>query len=531
MSRVLIAGLPTGLASWLAQRLPDALVQVTYSGEDTLEELRGGDWALLVVDDSLPGLPAKEVLRWTRTEPALAGLRTIYCLEPEANGGAALEELVSRLGADQILLHPLDRGELTRHAATLIARGGGGRQSVTAPAPPPPPSPAPPAAPTSSELRSVVAEVWARSRGAVIARVDTLERAVVAVLQGTLLGAQRHEAEREAHKLAGALGTFGFPRGSQIALQLEGVFGGGNRLTPRDGARLSELVAAMRRELEEGSTPAPAPSAPAPQPAPAATAAGDRPLVLVVDDDRELALLLAEEGKRQGMEVARAADLASARSVLAGRRPDAVILDLTFPEEGEDGRTLLAELGQRFPGLPVLVSTGRNSLVDRVRALQLGARGFLNKPFTPTQAMEAVTRTIPRLGGRAEVRILAVDDDPQILDALRALLEPHGIRVQGLENPLRFWTTLEEASPDLVVLDVDMPYLSGIELCRVLRSDLKRGNLPVVFLTASTDPDTVYRVFAAGADDYVAKPIIGPELVARIRNRLERAQARAVPPA
>jgi DNA-binding response OmpR family regulator len=82
----------------------------------------------------------------------------------------------------------------------------------------------------------------------------------------------------------------------------------------------------------------------------------------------------------------------------------------------------------------------------------------------------------------------------------------------------------EETLP--VMLDVDMPYLSGIELCRVLRSDVRRGaTLPVLFLTASTDPETVYRVFAAGADDYVRKPIVGPELVARIRNLLERVRA------
>jgi diguanylate cyclase (GGDEF)-like protein len=73
-----------------------------------------------------------------------------------------------------------------------------------------------------------------------------------------------------------------------------------------------------------------------------------------------------------------------------------------------------------------------------------------------------------------------------------------------------------------VLLDIDMPRVGGIELCRVMRNDPRWSATPVVFLTARTEPETVHRVFAAGADDYVSKPIVGPELVTRVTNRLER---------
>ena len=91
-----------------------------------------------------------------------------------------------------------------------------------------------------------------------------------------------------------------------------------------------------------------------------------------------------------------------------------------------------------------------------------------------------------------------------------------------LDDPLRFWDTLEQATPDLLMLDLDMPRLSGIELCRVVRNDARWSALPVLFLTDSSEPETVRRVFAAGADDFVGKPIVGPELVTKIMNRLER---------
>jgi diguanylate cyclase (GGDEF)-like protein len=73
-----------------------------------------------------------------------------------------------------------------------------------------------------------------------------------------------------------------------------------------------------------------------------------------------------------------------------------------------------------------------------------------------------------------------------------------------------------------VLLDVEMPGIGGLELCRVLRADPRWRSVPVLFLTARTDTETVRAVFAAGADDFVAKPFVGPELAARIHNRLER---------
>jgi diguanylate cyclase (GGDEF)-like protein len=72
------------------------------------------------------------------------------------------------------------------------------------------------------------------------------------------------------------------------------------------------------------------------------------------------------------------------------------------------------------------------------------------------------------------------------------------------------------------MLDVDMPNLNGIELCRVVRNDQRWAEMPVLFLTAHTDSDTIHQVFAAGADDFVSKPIVGPELITRITNRIER---------
>ncbi|HEV2771074.1 MAG TPA: response regulator [Solirubrobacteraceae bacterium] len=119
-------------------------------------------------------------------------------------------------------------------------------------------------------------------------------------------------------------------------------------------------------------------------------------------------------------------------------------------------------------------------------------------------------------------RVLVVDDDVAVLSAVETLLSAHGVEATTLDDPLGLWGALEALDPDLVVLDVDMPAVSGIELCRVIRNEPRWSRLPVLFLTARTDPDTVQAVFAAGADDYVPKPVLAPELLTRITNRVER---------
>ncbi|MEP0913937.1 response regulator [Leptolyngbya sp. GB1-A1] len=118
--------------------------------------------------------------------------------------------------------------------------------------------------------------------------------------------------------------------------------------------------------------------------------------------------------------------------------------------------------------------------------------------------------------------VLAVDDDPIILATLKQLLEPWGMCLTGIDNPLQFWTVLSAINPDLLILDVEMPQMNGVALCQAIRANPTWQSLPIVFLTAHQDTATVQQIFAAGADDYVVKPIVGQELLSRLTQRLER---------
>lgn len=149
--------------------------------------------------------------------------------------------------------------------------------------------------------------------------------------------------------------------------------------------------------------------------------------------------------------------------------------------------------------------------------LEAEAAATMSAPHAPVDSNEDRV-PVPLQATRA----LLVDDDPAALDAMRVLLEGHRFEVFTLADPRCFWETLQEVEPELLLLDLDMPGVNGRELCSVVRGDARWSHLAVIVVTAHSDPETVESLFAAGADDYIAKPLKGSELITRVSNRLER---------
>lgn len=104
------------------------------------------------------------------------------------------------------------------------------------------------------QVLDLVAQIWVQSKDKIVARIDTLEQATVELLDGGLQTELRREAEREAHKLAGSLTTFGFPEGSKLARDIEQTFQADSPLGSTDALHLSEKVVSLRQVLERKST-------------------------------------------------------------------------------------------------------------------------------------------------------------------------------------------------------------------------------------------------------------------------------------
>jgi DNA-binding response OmpR family regulator len=391
-------------------------------------------------------------------------------------------------------------------------------------------SPASPLA-TSAEatkpqiIPELTTDVWERFKDKYSDRVNIIEQAVIALQQDTLSEDLRQQALAEAHTLVGSLGSFGFTLASDLSREIEQMFQVEARLNQAQKQQLSEMVMRLRQELGQASGILASRQDDGVALMAQLTPIEQQPRLLVVDDDAPLALALTSGATAWGMQAEVATSLAQARKAIAQTRPDVVLLDLCFPDSTESGFELLAELTTYVPPVPVVVFTAQESFADRVKVARMGGRGFLQKPVSPDQVWQAIAQVLQH-SSTPEAKLLIVDDDLQLLDFLRTLLEPWGFNLTLLNDPQQFWNTLEQFVPDLLILDVEMPDLSGIDLCQVVRNDPRWSDLPVLFLSARTDSQTVHQVFTAGADDYVNKPIVGPELVARVLNRLERTKIR-----
>jgi diguanylate cyclase (GGDEF)-like protein len=353
-----------------------------------------------------------------------------------------------------------------------------------------------------------LAGLWRKYQGLMTQRVEALTQAVEAIQHNHLASNVKEQASHAAHKLAGVLGMFELDEGSDLARDIETRFEAGTEdnlaQIPALVQRLVELI-----QLEPPQTPE------------AIHLSSD--YTLLVSTDRTL--VDAVHTLAQGTDSVWyfVSSLEDARKTIQESSPTLVIVDIPSASQWTQTIEFIRQLAATSPTLPTLAITTTDSLIDRVAMAQAGINRLLVKPVTATQVWQVATELQTLVRGLT-AQVLVVDDDPLIVKVLRSLLEPWGLGVTGLDQPQQFWDVLRATHPDLLILDVEMPEFSGIELCQAVRTDPEWQHLPVLFLTAHRDSDTVQEVFRAGADDYTAKPIIGPELVTRILNRLERAR-------
>ncbi len=116
--------------------------------------------------------------------------------------------------------------------------------------------------------------------------------------------------------------------------------------------------------------------------------------------------------------------------------------------------------------------------------------------------------------------VLVVDDEPLTQDLLRLMLEPAGFRVTGAEHGLEALQKVQQNKPDIMILDVMMPHMDGIAVCRKIRSNPETADLPIVMLSGKTHLNAVEEGMEAGANRYLAKPMSRNDLIQSLREVL-----------
>ena len=400
-----------------------------------------------------------------------------------------------------------------------------------------------------TKYQGAVENMWEQYQGLMVKRLSVLQTAATAIEEENLSEDLRQSAKREAHKLAGVLGMFERFDGSKLAKEIELLLLEQNSpiqhtlpslirelgeilALSESTATSSELKSSKNHSFRDNSSTNKSSTNNSSKTTdsklsetnlsfPSST--NEQARLLFIDPDVQLGSQLIQLAHSTGTSCYHFKDIQVAKKWLKTYSPELVVLTIDTVNQWRESLALIGALAKRTPSVSTIVISAIDSLENRVSVAQAGGCGFLVKPTEASQIWEVAYQLLSS-NHSSTIKILVVDDDRIFLSTVKSLLEPWGMEITGLENPQHFWNTLESVSPDLLILDVEMPEIGGIELCQAVRTDPRWQGLPVLFLTSHSEPETVRQVFAAGADDFINKPVIGPELLNRINNRLERSR-------
>jgi DNA-binding response OmpR family regulator/HPt (histidine-containing phosphotransfer) domain-containing protein len=373
-------------------------------------------------------------------------------------------------------------------------------------------------------------ETWITAQPKSLHQLAILSQTVKDLKADRLNLQHQAQAQQVAHKLAGGLGIFGLMKAMHLARQLEHWLGSGKPLQPHHAMLLETLITSLQQEIHS-TTSIQVPQLPA----------GRSPLLLLVSSDSNFAQPLVTAAASRGIRTATATTAEAGEAWLSSETapnavnkvPDVILFHLLSVPSLASGAgskattqavnylALLQTFATRHPNLPILVMGDHSDLNDRLEVVRRGGKLFLEQSIVPEQVIAAVVQSLDS-SSEVPTKVMIVDDDPDWLRTLPTLLKPWGFKVTTLADPQQFWTVLQAVTPDVLVLDVNMPQIDGFALCQVLRSDPHWQRLPVLFLSVLTDSKTQNQAFAVGADDYLCKPIMGVDLANRILNRLQR---------
>jgi CheY-like chemotaxis protein len=260
--------------------------------------------------------------------------------------------------------------------------------------------------------------------------------------------------------------------------------------------------------------------------------------VLVVDDDRVSRAVYKKVLGNAGYEVLEASDGFEALHRIHHDDIDLVTLDIDMPDmdgyqvctwlRSEQFTNRLKDKGEDPAKslLPVIFLTSDDSLETRLKGFRAGATDFVVKGSRPDTLINIVDRILKPKNQLQDMHALVVDDSRVVRDMVTKMLVENGVIVQQANDGSEAYKLIEAAPEafDLILLDLEMPIMRGDELCVKIRKELGLKDLPIIFLTAVPDRGALIHLFEVGANDYLVKPFVKEELIARIKVNLKTSQ-------
>ncbi|MCC7530689.1 MAG: response regulator [Candidatus Melainabacteria bacterium] len=324
------------------------------------------------------------------------------------------------------------------------------------------------------------------------------------------------EAMAVAHKLKGTAGSYGFSKVGQFAERIEHFL---ITVDPQSDSEQEVIWAEIIRCVTEGTQVVDAIS----REQATTSEAGKLPSLscLAVVPEGGYPGPLKGAAQDANCELEMVGSSVGALVKFGRQQYDSAVIDLAL--DTASGHFQLArELRQAAKRtIPLGFINSKDEQHSHSEIVYGGASVLLDGNVTRGNLCEAL-QIMTVAGQMRKPRVLCVDDDPLLTSFVESVLRPAGIVVRSLNEPIVILDSMHEFQPDLVLLDVIMPGLTGYEVCRLLKSNDEWKYVPVIFLTSKSDAEGKRAAFTAGGTDFLSKPVLMDELLTRVKAHLSK---------
>lgn len=326
--------------------------------------------------------------------------------------------------------------------------------------------------------------------------------------------------------IAGHAGTVGYMEVSRLAAAVQSMLDQIGRerslLNAEEAGQIEALFARIARRLElpphlDLDRPADRTSG--------TVSRDDLQRVLLLDGGTGEARGLARQLEAFGFETRITTAPPSFEAELAAFAPTLAVIDAPQGLDAAPVRGLIARIAEGAVRVPAFfVVADRDDFASRLASVRAGAAGYYIRPVSITHMVET-WRHHTLLDHGAPLRVVVVDDDEPLAELYRQVLDSAGMETRVVTRPETALAAIFEWRPDILVLDIDMPVCSGVELARIVRQFRSLLQLPIVFLTTERGQEAQIESFWSGGDDFIAKPVDVTVMISAIRARAMRFRA------
>ena len=242
--------------------------------------------------------------------------------------------------------------------------------------------------------------------------------------------------------------------------------------------------------------------------------------VYIVDDDKHIADLLSAKIEAAGYQVKTFYTVTDCLEEIKTSIPSTLVMDVMFQGQPDMQGILAAEYIKEIAGnyIPTIYISARHDITARLGALRAKGRGFLNKPINPELLIDKVDDLI--LSSKSIARIAIIDDDKHVSERNALILQKYNYETLVINVPLHALEKMQKFKPDLILMDIHMPDINGLELAQIIKQDENYLMTPILFLSADKSDAVKQASMTISGDEFLAKDITQKELLQKIHSRL-----------